>query len=289
MRDSLTRGQLIQSSRSFLPHGYKELSISKGYPERLAREHLHLWPRDSFMLFGNPNRDGSITGTLFLANEGKNSFDELSNGVSIQSFFKKAFPDAYQAMPDLVGEFMHNPTGNLSTIKCSPWYFEDQCLLIGDAAHGLVPFFGQGMNSAFEDCRILNEMLDRYKDDWKQVMPAFFESRKVNTDAVAEMSMDNYHEIQTDIRDAKFNLKKQTEQELMHRYPERYVSKHVLVMFSNTPYIVAKKQGQLQNELLNKICAKVRGIDEINWNDVAFLMEDYDKKLANLNLVEKIH
>nr|WP_238584841.1 NAD(P)/FAD-dependent oxidoreductase [Legionella feeleii] len=288
VREVLEEEQLIVASREFLPHGYKELSISKEHSRHFIREHLHLWPRDSFMLLGNPNRDDSITGTLFLANKGKNSFAQLNNEKAINSFFREAFPDAYEVMPDLINEFIHNPTGNLSTIKCAPWYFKDHCLLIGDAAHGIVPFFGQGMNSAFEDCRVLNVLLDQYDDDWQQVMPAFFNSRKVNTDAVAEMSMANYHEIQTDIRDAKFNLKKQTEQELMHRYPH-YVSKHVLVMFTNTPYAEAKAHGSLQNELLDEICLKARCIEEIDWSEVEKLMEKYDKKLANLSLVEKIH
>lgn len=289
VREILTNEKLILSTRHFLPHGYKELSISRSHSPNFIPEHLHLWPRNSFMLLGNPNRDQSITGTLFLANEGKNSFAELDNETAINEFFKQAFPDAYPAMPDLFNEFIHHPTGHLSNIKSSPWYFDNQCLLIGDAAHGVVPFFGQGMNSAFEDCRILNELLDKFNDDWKQVMPAFYASRKVNTDAVAEMSMANYHEIQSDIRDEKFNLKKQTEQELMHRYPERYVSKHVLVMFTNTPYAVARDHGVLQGELLDNICSDVRSTDEINWKKVDNLMDLYDKKLANLSPLEKMH
>nr|WP_287007575.1 NAD(P)/FAD-dependent oxidoreductase [Legionella sp.] len=282
VRETLVDEQLIHAKREFLPHGYKELSISKNHTKDFVPEHLHLWPRDSFMLLGNPNRDRSITGSLFLPKEGKNSFAQLEDEDSIHAFFKEKFTDAYYAMPNLIQEFTEHPMGHLSTIKCSPWYFEDSCLLIGDAAHGLVPFFGQGMNSAFEDCRMLNEFLDRYHDDWQQAIPAFYASRKLNTDAVAEMSMDNYQEIQSNIRDEKFNLKKQTEQELMHRYPQRYVSKHVLVMFTNTPYAKAKAHGVLQTELLNEICTKVRSVDEINWNEVDKLMKSYDKKLANL-------
>ncbi|VEG89740.1 FAD-dependent oxidoreductase [Legionella spiritensis] len=285
VRETLVTDSLIHATRSYLPHGYKELSISRQHPEKLVREHLHLWPRDSFMLLGNPNKDGSITGSLFLPHEGKNSFAELSDEISLKSFFKRTFTDVYEEMPDLVGEFFHHPTGHLSTIQAAPWYYQDHCLLIGDAAHGIVPFFGQGMNSAFEDCRILNELLDRYHDDWQQVMPEFFKERKENTDAVASMSMDNYHEIQSDIRDEKFNLKKQLEQELMHRYPERYVSKHVLVMFTNTPYAKAKLYGDVQAELLRLICEKVRYMEEINWLHVDYLMDQYDKKLANLHLI----
>ncbi|WP_028388448.1 FAD-dependent oxidoreductase [Legionella fairfieldensis] len=280
VREALANARIVSYSRQFLPHGYKELSISKSHSQTFRPEHLHLWPRDSFMLLGNPNRDNSITGTLFLPNEGKNSFAELTKEASIHSFFSAAFPDAYKAMPDLINEFMHHPRGNLSTVTCSPWYFADRCLLIGDAAHGIVPFFGQGMNSSFEDCRILNELLDQYNDDWKQVMPAFSVSRKINTDAVAEMSMDNYHEIQSNIQDSDFNLRKQVEQELMHRYPERYISKHVLVMFTNTPYVIAKEHGLLQSQLLNQICSKVRSMEAVNWDDVARLVDIYENKIA---------
>ncbi|MBA3536244.1 MAG: FAD-dependent monooxygenase [Tatlockia sp.] len=289
VRETLVKEQLVEASRQFLPHGYKELSIAKSHTQDFKPEHLHLWPRDSFMLLGNPNRNQSITGSLFLPQEGENSFANLNNESSINAFFKEKFADAYEAMPDLVNEFMQHPTGNLSTINCSPWYFEDQCMLIGDAAHGLVPFFGQGMNSAFEDCRVLNDLLDQYDDNWKRVMPAFYAARKINTDAVAAMSMDNYQEIQSDIRDPKFNLKKEIEHELMQRYPDRYISKHVLVMFTNTPYAQAKVCGDLQNDLLNSICLKVRSIDDINWNEIDVLMKNYDKNLANLQAAEQTH
>lgn len=277
VREALYKQNLITYDRIYLPHGYKELSISGSSPEQLAREHLHLWPRDSFLLLGNPNRDNSITGSLFLANEGKNSFAELDNEVGVQAFFSRAFPDAWQAMPDLVDEFLHNPTGRMSTIKCSPWNYEEQCLLIGDAAHGLVPFFGQGMNSAFEDCRLLNELLAEYEDDWARVMPAFYKTRKINTDAVAQMSMENYHEIQSDIRSPQFNLKKQLEQALMHHYPDRYISKHVLVMFTNTPYAEALARGKIQSDLLNEICKVTTSVETINWEYVDGLMSKYEK------------
>ncbi|CAM2844800.1 kynurenine 3-monooxygenase [Legionella steigerwaltii] len=280
VREQLQAKHLVHASRTFLPYGYKELSIGEPAQNHLAHEHLHLWPRDAFLLLGNPNLNQSITGSLFLPSEGKNSFAELENELKITTFFKKSFPDAYAQMPNLLEEFTKHPTGNMSTIKCDPWYYQDQCLLIGDAAHGVVPFFGQGMNSAFEDCRILNDLLDKYHDDWTQVMPAFYQSRKVNTDAVAQMSMDNFHEIQIDIRDKQFNLKKQLEHELMHRYPEDYVSKHVLVMFTNTPYAEAQAHGELQAAFLNKICDKVERIEEIDWKKVEKELKQYDKKLA---------
>lgn len=280
VREQLQSKQLIQASRTFLPYGYKELSIGAPAQNHLVHEHLHLWPRDAFLLLGNPNLNQSITGSLFLALEGRNSFSELDNELKITSFFRKSFPDAYPKMPHLIEEFTSHPTGNMSTIKCEPWYYQDQCLLIGDAAHGVVPFFGQGMNSAFEDCRILNQLLDEYKDDWTKVMPAFYQSRKVNTDAVAQMSLDNFHEIQIDIRDNRFNLKKQLEQELMQRYPEHYVSKHVLVMFTNTSYAKAYAVGALQASFLNSVCDPIERIEEIDWNKVEKKLKQHDGKLA---------
>lgn len=282
IRETLINEGVVEATRDFLSHGYKELSISKTHAAGMAREHLHLWPRDSFMLLGNPNPDDSITGSLFLANEGKDSFAELNTESRLNSFFKKEFPDAFKVMPNLVSEFFGNPTGRLSTVKCSPWYYKDECLLIGDAAHGIIPFFGQGMNSAFEDCRILDELLDQYNDDWLRVMPVFYGQRKMNTDAVAQMSMDNYYEIHSDIRNPQFILQKQVERELMARYPDRYVSKHVLVMFTNTPYSQALAVGELQSKLLDRICCSINDIKELNWHDIGELMVEYDKKLTNL-------
>lgn len=280
VRETLKKQGIIQASREYLSHGYKELSISKKHTVGMAREHLHLWPRDSFMLLGNPNPDDSITGSLFLANEGKDSFAELTDEHRLQSFFKREFPDAFAAMPNLIGEYFDNPTGFMSTIKSAPWHYKDECLLIGDAAHGIIPFFGQGMNSAFEDCRILDELLTQYKDDWTLVMPAFYKIRKPNTDAVAKMSMDNYHEIHSDIRNPQFMLRKRVERELMARYPGRYVSKHILVMFTNTPYAQALAIGDIQAELLDSLCNSIHDFEEVHWDGLEKLMQEYDRKLA---------
>ena len=282
VRELLLHKQHIQSSREYLAHGYKELSIYQGKDKQFEREHLHLWPRDSHLLLGNPNRDGSITGSLFLANTGKDSFEELDNEIRIHNFFKKSFKDAVPAMPYLVEEFLNNPTGKMSTICTFPWNYKHSCLLIGDAAHGVVPFFGQGMNSAFEDCRVLNELLVTHQDDWHTIAPLFYQVRKPNTDAVAQMSLDNYHEIQTDIRQTAFNFKKQLEWALMKQYPDRYVSKHVLVMFTNTPYAQAYAIGELQLTLLDTIARKYKTLETVHWEEVAIFMQAYDKKLAQL-------
>lgn len=281
VREALKQQGKVESRRDFLTHGYKELTISPTHTATLAREHLHLWPRDSFMLLGNPNPDDSITGSLFLAKEGKDSFAALEKEETLLAFFQREFPDLRHCLPNLVSEFFENPLGHMSTIQCKPWQYGEECLLIGDCAHGMIPFFGQGMNSAFEDCRILYESLEQFHNDWSKALPFFYAQRKENTDAVAQMSMDNYYEIHSDIRNPKFILKKQVEHELMRRYP-CYVSKHVLVMFTNTPYAQAKAQGELQAQLLNQICARIKDLSEVNWQKVDGLLDHYDKKLTNL-------
>lgn len=280
VREVLQGQGLVTASRTFFSHGYKEITIARPASTHLAREHLHLWPRESFLLLGNPNLDHSVTGSLFLPLEGPNSFSDLRDEERIQAFFRRAFPDIFPAMPDVAGDFLNHPTGHMSTVQCTPWHHEDQCLLIGDAAHGLVPFFGQGMNSGFEDCRILDELLDRHDDDWSRVMPAFYRARKPDTDAVSDMSMANYHEIATGIRDEHFNFKKQLEQQLMQRYPTRYVSRHVQVMFSNTPYAVALAQGHAQGAFLDRICEQATELSRVDWSRVDALMRDYDQTLA---------
>lgn len=280
VRTSLQQQGLVSTSREFISDGYKEIAISSASSNHLAREHLHLWPRDSLLLLGNPNLDNSVTGSLFLPLEGENSFSSLDNAPRIRAFFEKAFPDIAPMVPDVAGDFLNHPVGHMSTVKCAPWHHDDQCLLIGDAAHGLIPFFGQGMNSGFEDCRILNEFLDLYHDDWSRVMPAFYLARKPNTDAVSEMSTDNHNEIQIGIRNQRFNFKKQLEQHLMQRYPDRYVSKHVLVMFTNTNYAIALAHGRLQSILLDKICNQTTQLSDVDWLRVDELMHEYDKSLA---------
>lgn len=282
VRAALVKENLLESTRVFEPHGYKELRISPPRSCLWPVEHLHLWPRESFLLLGNPNLDESITGSLFLPHKGRYSFEELDTPLRVSTFIKQAFPDACDAMPEVVSEFLEHPTGHMSTIKTTPWYYRDQCLLIGDAAHGIIPFFGQGMNSAFEDCRVLDGLLQRYNDDWARVMPAFYSARRVNTDAVSQMSMDNYHEIQFGIRDKHFNNKKQLDSLLMARYPDRYISKHVQVMFTNTPYAKAQACGVLQNALLDQIISSSRCLEDIQWEKVDKWMLDYDKKLTDL-------
>lgn len=283
VRQCLVDADKIQASRVFLPHSYKELSILPSYSKTVAQEHLHLWSRHHFMLLGNPNEDGSITATLFMEDEGKAvSFATIDNETKVTNLFSEYFADVSTYMSDLTGDFFKNPVAKLSTVKASPWYYGADCLLIGDAAHGIVPFFGQGMNSAFEDCRILNQLLLENNEDWSIVMPRFYQLRKPNTDAIAAMSMDNYKEIELSVCDKQFNMKKQLEQLLMKRYPQIYTSKHVMVMFTNEDYAYAHACGQQQAILLEQLCHGIDDLAQINWEKATELLKIYDKKLTEI-------
>lgn len=282
VRDWLHQGGYIQSSRTYFPHGYKELTLAPPGYTGFEQEHLHLWPRNGYMLLGNPNIDGSMTGSLFLAHEGEQSFATLNTEERVRRFLQISFKNAYDAYPDMVAEFIEHPVGTMSTIKSQPWHLDDSVLLLGDAAHGIIPFFGQGMNAAFEDCRILAETVKRHRGDWSRVMPEFCHLRKPNTDAVAKMSEDNYAEIQLGIRDPEFNLRKALELVLMRRFPERYISKHVLVMFSNIPYAAAYQVGAVQKEFLMRWTENISHLDAVDWAKVERELADYDKKLTGI-------
>lgn len=285
VRDCLHHAGHIKATRRFLPHGYKELSICSPEQSPLLKEHLHMWPRDRFMLLGNPNPDNSVTGSIFLPNKGPQSFAELDSEVAVRQFFSTQFPDIYPQMPNLAEEFFNNPQGNLSTVKCTPWYYPYHCLLLGDAAHAVVPFFGQGMNAAFEDCRILSELMAQHKGDCSIVIPAFYQLRKPNTDAVAAMSMDNYHEIRHEVRDQKFLLRKALELELMQRYPNHYISRHIMVMFTNFPYQAAYNQGKAQLHQIDRLCENKSSLQDINWEEVDALV--HSNALNTYQLIEK--
>lgn len=193
-----------------LDHSYKELCIPPGDNGSflIEKSALHIWPRGEYMLIALPNTDGSFTVTLFSPNEGENGFAELTDKASVTAFFAKQFKDALDVIPNLAEEFLGNPTGRLGTVRSNPWHHADNTLLIGDAAHGIVPFHGQGMNCGFEDAGVLNELLDELNDDWHKVMPAYQQARKPNGDAIADLALDNYIEMRKSVAEAKYLQKK---------------------------------------------------------------------------------
>jgi kynurenine 3-monooxygenase len=241
--------------QDYIDHGYKELHIPSDQAGnyQMEKNALHIWPRESYMLIALPNPDGSFTLTLFFPFEGDPSFSQLKTEQDVASFFKRVFPDAYALMPEVLKDFFHNPTSSLVTVKCFPWV-KNKTLLIGDAAHAIVPFYGQGMNAGFEDCRELNLLLDKHRDDWEKVLPAFQELRKPNADAIAQLALDNFIEMRDLVNDPDFILRKKIEAELHKRYPTQWIPLYSMVTFrEDIPYAVAYATGQKQKKIMEEV------------------------------------
>jgi kynurenine 3-monooxygenase len=257
-------------SQKWLEHGYKELHIppDKEGDFRMEKNALHIWARHSFMMIALPNFDGSFTCTLFLAHKGENSFERLTDEKSLMDFFRKNFADAIPLMPTLVEDFFHNPVGNLGTIKCFPWNVGGKSLLLGDSAHAVVPFYGQGMNASFEDCRILNQLVEQQGTDWKTIFDEFTAMRKPNVDAIADMAEENFYEMRDAVADPVFQRKRELETLLEQTFPD-YFSKYSMVTFrEDLPYRVAKEKGNAQDKLLMEICASFDDVSKLNLNEV---------------------
>ncbi|MEP6885955.1 MAG: NAD(P)/FAD-dependent oxidoreductase [Gammaproteobacteria bacterium] len=257
MRRSLSAQQLIDARETDLEHGYKELSIPAAADGnyRMAADALHIWPRGKFMLIALPNEDGSFTATLFLAKHGAASFETLTEGAAIERFFSNHFPDARALMPNCVAEFQSHPIGFLGTVSAAPWAHRDMAALIGDAAHAIVPFHGQGMNCCFEDCVEFDACMGRHSS-WERVFAEFFAQRKPNTDAIAAMALDNYLEMRERVADPKFQLHQMLALELERRFPERFIPRYSMVMFHHEiPYRTALDRGTVQTQLLAELTA----------------------------------
>jgi kynurenine 3-monooxygenase len=257
-------------SQQFLEHGYKELHIpaSENGGFLLEKEALHIWARRSFMMIALPNFDGSFTCTMFNAHLGENSFEEIKDKKSLLNFFETNFADTIPLMPTLVEDFFANPVGNLGTIKCFPWNVGGKSLLIGDSAHAIVPFYGQGMNASFEDCRVLNGLIGEHGTNWEKVFDEFCLTRKPNTDAIADMAQENFYEMRDAVADETFQKKRELETKLEQIFPD-YFSKYSMVTFqADLPYSIAKEKGNAQDKLLMEICAKVENVGELDLNDV---------------------
>ncbi|MAT40397.1 MAG: kynurenine 3-monooxygenase [Ectothiorhodospiraceae bacterium] len=261
-------------SQDYLEHGYKELTIppAEGGGFRIREDVLHIWPRHSYMLIALPNADGSFTCTLFFPYEGEASFAALDNEKKVTAFFKEQFPDAVPHMPTLAKDFFDNPTGSLATVRCSPWDMGGKALILGDASHAIVPFFGQGMNCAFEDCTVLNDLINEHGSDWAKVFPLFTESRKPNADAIADMALDNFIEMRDKTADEAFLLRKELEKKLEERFPKRFVPKYSMVTFHRIPYAIAQQRGKIQNTILEDLADGIDEADDVDWNRAEMLI-----------------
>jgi kynurenine 3-monooxygenase len=262
LRKALMRLPGFGETEDRLPHGYKELSILPGAlgRHRMEAGALHIWPRGGYMMIALPNHDGTFTVTLFLPLEGEHSFARLMTPAAVQQFFSTEFPDAVPMIHELESSFFANPTGALGTVRCAPWHLEGRALLLGDAAHAIVPFHGQGMNCAFEDCLELDRCFAAADGDWARTFATFSANRKPNADAIADMALDNYVEMRDSVRDPAFLLRQRIGFELEYRFPERFVPRYSLVMFrDDIPYAEAQRRGRIQDEILRSLTA---GIDD---------------------------
>lgn len=267
LRQGMMKSPRFNYSQSFLTHGYKELAIppAEGGGYRIDKNALHIWPRGTYMLIALPNLDGSFTVTLFFPYDGEPySFNQLDTDEKIMAFFKDQFPDAVDVMPNLLQDYHENPTADLVTVRCSPWSYEGTAALIGDACHAIVPFFGQGMNAAFEDCRVLSECIDRHDGNWKQIFSDYQDQRIDNANAIADMAIENYIEMRDKTGDPGWRFRKQVEHELERVFPGQYVSRYEMVSFTNVPYRDAYRRGELNEQLLMKLTEGISTLEEVD-------------------------
>ncbi|MBE7653309.1 FAD-dependent oxidoreductase [Tenacibaculum finnmarkense] len=284
----LERKFLFSYSQNYLSHGYKELEIpaDKIGNHQISNAHLHIWPRGAYMLIALPNMDGSFTVTLFLSyDEGEYNFDNLTSEEKITAFFETQFPDALKLIPNIKEEFLNNPTGALGTVKCSPWHYKNKTILLGDAAHAIVPFYGQGMNASFEDITIFDAVLEENLGDWETVFKTYEKARKENTDAIADLAIDNFHEMKNHVANPLFKEKRKLEMALEKAFPNEYFSKYSMVTFKeDIPYADAMKKGRAQDKALLNMVADS---DFKHTTDLKYLKEILQKVVKETNEILK--
>ncbi len=264
----------FEYKQHYIDCGYKELIIPPGKNESFLMEKnaLHIWPRGSFMMIALPNMDGNFTCTLFLPFEGEKSFKNLQTKEQVTKFFNEEFPDAVPLMPTLIEDFFANPVASLVTVKCFPWIFDNNIALIGDAAHAIVPFYGQGMNCGFEDCVVLNELIQKHNEDWDKIMPEYQNLRKPDGDAIADMAIANFIEMRDKTGDPKFLLQKKIEAKFSKNHPDKWIPFYSMVTYSpHIRYSTAQKEGAKQQAIMDKVMA-LPNIEE-NWES-----DDVEKK-----------
>lgn len=279
-RLSLMRTDMLnfQHKQEYLAHGYKELCIpaNEDGSWKIEKNCLHIWPRKSFMMIALPNLDGSFTVTLFLAHKGEVSFENLTTEDSVDDFFHSYFPDVIPLMPEYVHDFFANPTSSLVTIKCSPWHYKDKVTLLGDAAHAIVPFYGQGMNCGFEDCSALDELIIKYGTDWARIFPEFDALRKPNGDAIADLALRNFIEMRDLVADPDFILKNKINNLIGEKFPEKWTTLYRMVTFSDIPYSEALRLGYEHDLVLNKIVKDYPEIEsKLNEESIKNLLGNY--------------
>src|SRR4051812_33846874 len=252
VRRAMQRLDCFDYSQTYLAHGYKELTIPPAADGswQLEKNALHIWPRKSFMMIALPNPDGSFTCTLFWEFEGSRSFQTTKSDEEVRRFFSEEFPDAVPLMPTLLEDFQQNPTGSLVTIRCAPWFYRDKVALVGDAAHAVVPFYGQGMNAAFEDCVVLDECLAACPQDRGRAFAEYFDRRKANADALADLAVQNFVEMRDKTASKIFRAKKNLDHWLEAVLAGIYLPLYTMVTFTRMPYAQAARRARLQDGII---------------------------------------
>ena len=277
VRQEMMKGR-FNFSQSFIEHDYKEIAFppnADGTPQ-MDPNCLHIWPRRQFMMMGLANTDGGFTGTLFMPHEGEYSFDTITDEQDLKRFFEAHFRDAIPMLPDLAEQYFRNPQSNLAIIRCAPWTHKDKVALVGDSAHAIVPFYGEGMNSGYEDCKVLNDLLNEHgDDDWGTVLDAYGKARKPNGDAIADLSLRNFVEMRDLVADPRFILRKKIEGRLQQRHPDKWLPLYSQVKFSDIPYVDAWNEGLRHDRIMEEVLA-MPGIEE-RWDS-----EEVERKALEL-------
>lgn len=276
VRHKMQRRSRFDYSQDFIDVGYKELTIppDKDGTHKLDANSFHIWPRGNFMLIAMPNLDGSFTCTLFMPFEGEISFDKITTKNEAKKFFKTYFPNVSKDIENLTEDFFKNPTSAMVTMKCYPWTYWNKVALVGDSAHAVVPFYGQGMNAGFEDIYELNELIAMHSDDWETIFSTYQEKRKPNADAIAELSYRNFIEMSSKTADSMFLLQKRIEKHFAQKYPDKWIPVYSRVTFSNRPYTEALQIGDRQEEIMAEVM-KMANIEQI-WDS-----EEVEQKILS--------
>lgn len=277
VRQEMMKGR-FNFSQSFIEHDYKEIAFppnADGTPQ-MDPNCLHIWPRRQFMMMGLANTDGGFTGTLFMPHEGEYSFDTIQDEQDLMRFFEAHFKDAIPMLPDLAEQYFRNPQSNLAIIRCAPWTHKDKVALVGDSAHAIVPFYGEGMNSGYEDCKVLNDLLNEHGDDnWGAVLDAYGRARKPNGDAIADLSLRNFVEMRDLVADPRFILRKKIEGRLQQRHPDKWLPLYSQVKFSDIPYVDAWNEGLRHDRIMEEVLA-MPGVEK-RWDS-----EEVERKALEL-------
>jgi kynurenine 3-monooxygenase len=268
VRTAMQRLDRFDYSQGYLTHGYKELTIPPGPSGdfRMEAHALHIWPRGSFMMIALPNRDGSFTCTLFAPFEGPNGFGALKTEADVLGYFRDQFSDAVPLIPDLAAAFLTNPIGALVTVRCQPWHVSDRVALVGDACHAVVPFLGQGMNAAFEDCTVLMECLKQFANDRRRALAEYERLRKEHVDALADMCVENFVEMRDKVGSPIFRIRKKLAVLLHALFPRWYLPLYTMIEFTRIPYADARRRARRQDWVVRVIVgATLGGMALITW------------------------